>query len=117
MFKRLHCYPGGTTRERNCNRARIAYRWLAEFAQKHHVTRGHGQDERPEPAQVRAVAARGDAQRRRPGRPGLPRLADAVVGTVPAEVRLKPKAAEEAARKADSPIIDIDPSAFSEDQE
>ena len=47
---------------------------------RHVLNRDHGQDERPEPAQVRAVAARGDAQRRRPGRPGLPRLADAVVG-------------------------------------
>lgn len=42
--------------------------------------RGHGQGQRPEPAQVTAVAARGDAQRRGPGRPDLPRLAGAVVG-------------------------------------
>lgn len=36
--------------------------------------------------------------------------------SVPAEIRLKPKAAEEAAKMADDPIIDIDPSAFSEDE-
>ena len=35
----------------------------------------------------------------------------------PAEIRLKPKAAEEAARMADDPIIDIDPSAFRDDEE
>ena len=37
--------------------------------------------------------------------------------SVPAEIRLKPKAAEEAARMADDPIIDIDPSAFRDDKE
>lgn len=37
--------------------------------------------------------------------------------SVPAEIRLKPKAAEEAARMADDPIIDIDPSAFRDDEE
>lgn len=37
--------------------------------------------------------------------------------SVPAENRLKPKAAEEAARMADDPIVDIDPSAFSGDEE
>ena len=37
--------------------------------------------------------------------------------SVPAEIRLKPKAAEEAAKMADDPIIDMDPSAFSEDEE
>lgn len=37
--------------------------------------------------------------------------------SVPAEIRLKPKAAEEAARMADDPIIDIDPSAFRDDGE
>lgn len=37
--------------------------------------------------------------------------------SMPAEIRLKPKAAEEAAKMADDPTIDIDPSAFSEDEE
>lgn len=37
--------------------------------------------------------------------------------SVLAEIRLKPKAAEEAARMADDPIIDIDPSAFRDDGE
>ena len=37
--------------------------------------------------------------------------------SVPAEIRLQPEAAEEAAKMADDPIIDIDPSAFSEDEE
>ena len=37
--------------------------------------------------------------------------------SVPAEIRLRPEAAAEAARMADEPIIDIDPSAFSEDGE
>ena len=37
--------------------------------------------------------------------------------SVPAEIRLKPKAAEEAARMADDPIVDIDPTAFSADEE
>ena len=37
--------------------------------------------------------------------------------SAPAEIRLKPKAAEEAARMADDPIIDIDPSAFRDDGE
>lgn len=37
--------------------------------------------------------------------------------SVPAEIRLKTKAAEEAARTADDPIIDIGPSAFRNDEE
>ena len=36
--------------------------------------------------------------------------------SVPAEIRLKPEAAKEAARTADDPIIDIDPSAFRDDE-
>ena len=36
--------------------------------------------------------------------------------SVPAEIRLRPEAAKEAARMADDPIIDIDPSAFSDDE-
>ena len=36
--------------------------------------------------------------------------------SVPAETRLKPEAAAEAVKMADDPIIDIDPSAFSEDE-
>ena len=37
--------------------------------------------------------------------------------SVPEEIRLKPKASEEAARMADDPIIDIDPpSAFRDDE-
>ena len=47
---------------------------------RHVIDRGHGQDERPEPAQVPRMAAGGDAQRRRPRRPGLSGLADALVG-------------------------------------
>ena len=37
--------------------------------------------------------------------------------SVPAEIRLKPETAAEAAKMADDPIIGIDPSAFSEDGE
>ena len=37
--------------------------------------------------------------------------------SVPAEIRLKSKAAEKAARMADGPIIDIDLSAFRDDEE
>lgn len=37
--------------------------------------------------------------------------------SAPAAIRLKPKAAEEAIRMADDPIINIDPAAFSEDEE
>ena len=37
--------------------------------------------------------------------------------SVPAEIRLKPEAAKEAARMADDPIIDIDPSASRDDEE
>lgn len=37
--------------------------------------------------------------------------------SVPTEIRLKPKAAEEAARMADDQIIDIDPSSFHDDEE
>lgn len=36
--------------------------------------------------------------------------------SVPGEIRLTPAAAAEAAKMADDPIIDIDPSAFSEDE-
>ena len=46
---------------------------------RHVIDRGRSQGKRPEPAQVRVVAARGDAQREGPGQPGLPRLANAVV--------------------------------------
>lgn len=52
--------------------------------------------------------------------PGDPAYLDSLMPwseSVPAEVRLKAKAADEAARMADDPIIDIDPSAFSEDEE
>ena len=52
--------------------------------------------------------------------PGDPAYLDSLMPWsqfVPAEIRLKPKAAEEAARMADDPIIDIDSSAFSEDEE
>lgn len=51
------------------------------------LDRDHSQGKRPEPAQVREVAARGDAQREGPERPGLPGLADAVVGVVPTGAR------------------------------
>ena len=37
--------------------------------------------------------------------------------SVPTEIRLRPEAAAEAAKMADDPIVDIDPSAFSEDEE
>ena len=37
--------------------------------------------------------------------------------SVLAEMRLKPKAPEEAATMSDDPIIDIDPSAFRDDEE
>ena len=36
---------------------------------------------------------------------------------VSADIRLKPKAAEDAARMADSPIVDIGPSVFRDDEE
>ena len=36
--------------------------------------------------------------------------------SLPAEIRLRQEAAEEAARMADDPIIDIDPSAFADDE-
>ena len=52
--------------------------------------------------------------------PGGPAYLDSLMprsGSVPAEIRLKPKAAEEAARMADDPIVDIDPSAFHDDEE
>ena len=52
--------------------------------------------------------------------PGGPACLDSLMPwseSVPAEIRLKLKAAEEAARMADDPIIDIDPTAFSEDEE
>lgn len=37
--------------------------------------------------------------------------------SVPEEIKLTPAAAAEAAKMADGPIIGIDPSAFSEDEE
>ena len=52
--------------------------------------------------------------------PGSPAYLDSLMpwsGSVPAEIRLKPKAAEEATRMADGPTIDIDPSAFRDDEE
>ena len=52
--------------------------------------------------------------------PGDPAYLDSLMPwpeSVPAEIRLKPKAAEEAARIADDPIVDIDPSAFCDDEE
>lgn len=36
--------------------------------------------------------------------------------SVPTEIRLKPKAAEGAIKMADDPIIDIDPSAFADEE-
>ena len=52
--------------------------------------------------------------------PGDPAYLDSLMPwpeSVPAEIRLHPKAAEEAARIADDPIVDIDPSAFRDDEE
>ena len=52
--------------------------------------------------------------------PGGPAYLDSLMprsGSVPAEIRLKPKAAEEAARTANNPIIDIEPSAFRDNEE
>ena len=52
--------------------------------------------------------------------PGSPACLDSLMpwsGSVPAEIRLKLEAAEEAAWMADDPIIDIDPSAFRDDEE
>ena len=52
--------------------------------------------------------------------PGDPAYLDSLMPwseSVPAKIKLKPKAAEEAARMADDPIIDIDPSAFRDDEE
>lgn len=37
--------------------------------------------------------------------------------SVPIEVRLRPEAAKEAAKMSDDPIIDIDPSAFTDEEE
>ena len=37
--------------------------------------------------------------------------------SVPTEIKLRPEAAAEAAKMADDPIVDIDPSAFTEDEE
>ena len=51
--------------------------------------------------------------------PGDPAYLDSLMpwsGSVPADIRPKPEAAEEAARMAD-PIIDIDPSAFRDNEE
>ena len=50
--------------------------------------------------------------------PGDPAYLDSLMpwsGSVPEGIRLKPDAAAEAAKMADDPIIDIDPSAFSDD--
>ncbi len=52
--------------------------------------------------------------------PGGPVYLDSLMPwseSVPVEIRLKPKAAKEATRMADDPIIDIDPSAFRDDEE
>lgn len=51
--------------------------------------------------------------------PGDPACPDSLMpwsDSVPGEIRLTPAAAAEAAKMADDPIIDIDPSAFSEDE-
>lgn len=51
--------------------------------------------------------------------PGDPAYLDTLMpwsGSVPEGIRLKPAAAAEAAKMADDPIIDIDPSAFSDDE-
>ena len=51
--------------------------------------------------------------------PGDPAYLDSLMPwseSVPAEIRLKPRAAEEAAKMADDPIIDIDPSAFGDEE-
>ena len=51
--------------------------------------------------------------------PGDPAYLDSLMpwsDSVPAEIRLKPEAAEEAAKMADDPIIDIDPSAFGDEE-
>ena len=52
--------------------------------------------------------------------PGDPAYLDSLMPwseSVPADIRLKPEAAKEAAMMPDDPIIDIDPSAFSDDEE
>lgn len=52
--------------------------------------------------------------------PGDPAYLDSLMPwseSVPAEIRLKSKATEGAAKMDDDLIIDIDPSAFSEDEE
>ena len=52
--------------------------------------------------------------------PGDPAYLDSLMpwlGSVPGEIKLKPEAAAAAVKMADDPIIDIDPSAFSEDGE
>lgn len=51
--------------------------------------------------------------------PGVPAYLDSLMPwskSVPADIRLRPEAAEEAAGIADDPIIDIDPSAFRDDE-
>lgn len=66
---------------------------------------------------MRALAARGDVQRKDPGDPVY---LDSLIlwsESVPAGTRLKPEAAEEAARMTDDPIIDIDPTVFRDDEE
>lgn len=52
--------------------------------------------------------------------PGDPAYLDSLMPwseSVPAEIRLRLKAAEEVTRMADDPIINMDPTAFSEDEE
>lgn len=51
--------------------------------------------------------------------PGDPAYLDSLMpwsGSEPDEIRLKPAAAAEAAKMTDDPVIDIDPSAFSEEE-
>lgn len=51
--------------------------------------------------------------------PGDPAYIDSLMPwseSVPAEIRLRPKAAKETAKMADEPIIDIDPSAFADEE-
>ena len=116
MFKRLLCCSGETARERNCNRAGIAYRWLAEFAQKHCGTRGHGQDDGLNPRKYVQWLLEEMPNAENPDDPAYLDSLMPWSESVPAEIRLKPRAAEEAAKMADDPIIDIDPSAFGDEE-
>ena len=78
---------------------------------------GHGQSQRHEPRKyvqwpLEEVPNAAD--------PGDPAYLDSLMSwpkSVPAEIRLKPKAAEKATRMTDDPIIGMDPTAFSEDEE